>query len=150
MATRRKSTRKGMRRKTRSSRRAYRVLPSSKKKIEGLERSNKALRARLAKARGGNPMPHGPLKSELAAYSWVAAGGGMSGWVGGQLARLQAQGTLPAFPAGIRAEWAATALLIAVPALGYVKGANAARMALVSSGMAAAQLSDFLKEQAIS
>jgi hypothetical protein len=52
---------------------------------------------------------------------------------------------LPALPAGIRAEWALTALLFAAPAFDLIKGANGARLALASSGMAAAQVSDYFK-----
>ena len=51
----------------------------------------------------------------------------------------------PHFPAGIKAEWAVTGLLFLAPAMGWVKGANGARIALASSGMAAAQLSDYFK-----
>ena len=142
----RHSTRKGARRRTKSPRRAYTPLPSSKKKIDSLERSNKALRSRLAKHRGGNPFPHGPhLKTEIEAFSMVAAGGAASGWLSGRIAAMQVEGTLPALPAGVRAEWALTALLFAAPAMGWVKGANGARLALASSGMAAAQLSDYFK-----
>ena len=140
-----RSTRRGMKRKTRSSRRAYTPLPSSKKKIESLERSNKALKSRLAKSRSGNPFPHGPhLKTELEAYTFVAAGGAASGWISGRLAQALGQ-TGMVLPANLKPEWALTAAFIAAPAFGLVKGANGARMALASSGMAAAQLSDYFK-----
>ena len=140
-----RSTRRGMKRKTRSSRRAYTPLPSSKKKIESLERSNKALKSRLAKSRAGNPFPHGPhLKTELEAYTFVAAGGAASGWISGRLAQALGQ-TGMVLPANLKPEWALTAAFIAAPAFGLVKGANGARMALASSGMAAAQLSDYFK-----
>ena len=140
-----RSTRRGMKRKTRSSRRAYTPLPSSKKKIESLERSNKALRSRLAKSRGGNPFPHGPhIKTEIEAYSSVAAGGAASGWISGRLAQALAKNELE-LPGNIKPEWALTAAFFAAPAFGLVKGANGARMALASSGMAAAQLSDYFR-----
>ena len=140
-----RSTRRGMKRKTRSSRRAYTPLPSSKKKIESLERSNKALRSRLAKSRGGNPFPHGPhIKTEIEAYSFVAAGGAASGWISGRLAQALAKNELE-LPGNIKPEWVLTAAFFAAPAFGLVKGANGARMALASSGMAAAQLSDYFK-----
>ncbi len=140
-----RSTRRGMKRKTRSPRRAYSPLPSSKKKIESLERSNKALKSRLAKSRGGNPFPHGPhIKTEIEAYSFVAAGGAASGWISGRLETMLADNAV-ALPGGIKAEWALTAAFLAAPAFGLVKGANGARLALASSGMAAAQLSDYFK-----
>lgn len=138
---RHRSTRRGAKRRTRSTRRAYEPLPSSKKKIESLERSNKALKSRLAKSRGGNPFPHGPhLKTEAEAFAFVAAGGAANGWLGARAAAM-----LPALPGNIKPEWALTALMFAAPAMGWVKGANGARLALASSGMAAAQLSDYTK-----
>lgn len=142
----RRSTRRGMKRRTRSTRRAYEPLPSSKKKIEKLERSNKALRGRLSRARSGNPFPHGPhLKTELEAFSMVAAGGAASGYLSSRIDAALAGAGIPPLPAGLRTEWALTALFFAAPAMGWVKGANGARMALASSGMAAAQLSDYFK-----
>ena len=73
-ARRRRSTRKNQPRKT--ARRAYRGL--SKKKGEELAKRNKSLRARLAKARSGNPFPHGPhIKTEIEAFAFVAAGGAL-------------------------------------------------------------------------
>ena len=53
---------------------------------------------------------------------------------------------LPALPGGIKPEWALTGLTILAPAMGWVKGANGARLALASSGMAAAQASDFFSK----
>ena len=139
-------TRKGAKRRTRSTRRAYEPLPSSKKKISALERSNKALRGRLSRARGGNPFPRGPyLKTEIEAAASVVAGGALNGLLAGRLDKATADGTIPALPAGLRAEWALTALLFAAPAFDLVKGANGARLALASSGMAAAQVSDYFK-----
>ena len=137
----RHSTRRGAKRRTRSTRRAYTPLPSSKKKIDNLARSNKALRSRLAKHRGGNPFPHGPhLKTEIEAFSFVAAGGAANGWLASRIATM-----IPALPGNIKPEWALTAALFAAPTLGWVKGANGARLALASAGMAAAQLSDYTK-----
>ncbi len=139
----RRGTRRGMIKKTPT--RAYRRSPAAKKKIAGLERSNKSLRARLAKARGGNPFPHGPhLKTEAEAFAFVAAGGAANGFLSAKLDAALAQAQLT-IPGNIRPGWALTALLIVAPTMGWVKGANGARMALASSGMAAAQLSDYLK-----
>ena len=139
---RRKSTRKGGIRKT--SRRAYRGL--SKKKAEELQRRNKSLRARLAKARSGNPFPHGPhLKTEIEAFGFVAAGGALNGWLSSRISAMEADGTIPPIPGGIKPAWALTALAIAAPAMGWIKGANGARLALASSGMAAAQASDYFQ-----
>tara|TARA_Y100000296_G_C5115266_1_gene227374 strand:- start:312 stop:749 length:438 start_codon:yes stop_codon:yes gene_type:complete len=139
---RRKSTRKGGIRKT--SRRAYTGL--SKKKAEELQKRNKSLRARLAKARSGNPFPHGPhLKTEIEAYAFVVGGGALNGWISSRILDMQASGTIPALPGGIKPAWALTALAIAAPAMGWVKGANGARLALASGGMAAAQASDFFQ-----
>ena len=141
-ARRRKSTRAGGVRKT--SRRAYRGL--SKKKAEELSKRNKSLRARLAKARGGNPFPHGPdLKTEVEAFAFVAAGGALNSWLASRILAMQADGSLPPIPGGIKPAWALTALAIAAPAMGWVKGANGARLALTSSGMAAAQASDYFQ-----
>jgi len=138
-----RGTRAGARRKT--ARRAYAPKRPSPK-IAKLEKSNKALRARLSRARGGNPFPHGPyLKTEIEAAASVLAGGALNGLLVGRLDKATADGMLPALPAGIRAEWALTALLFAAPALDLVKGANGARLALASSGMAAAQVSDYFK-----
>ena len=135
-----RGTRAGARRKT--ARRAYaRKRPSPK--IAKLEKSNKALRSRLRKSRGGNPFPHGPhLKTELEAAASVLAGGALNGYLASMILKAQTAGTLPALPAGIQPQWAVTALLFAAPAMGWVKGANGARLALASSGMAAAQLSN--------
>ena len=139
---RRKSTRKNQPRKT--ARRAYRGL--SKKKAEDLQKRNKSLRARLAKARSGNPFPHGPhLKTEIEAYAFVVGGGALNGWISSRILDMQASGTIPALPGGIKPAWALTALAIAAPAMGWVKGANGARLALASGGMAAAQASDFFQ-----
>ena len=144
------STRKGQMKKTPT--RAYRAsgwAARKQKKVVALETQIKRKNATIRKMRGGNPMPHGPLKSELAAYSYVAAGGAMSGWARGQMLKLQASGYYPAFlPTMVRPEWLVTAALIAIPSLGYVKGKNAARLALISSGMAAAQASDFVAQRA--
>ncbi len=144
MAARRKrGTRKGQIRKT--SRRAYTGL--SKKKAADLERRNRNLRARLRRARGGNPFPHGPhLKTESEAFAFVTAGGAANGWVSGMLEDAQASGAIPPIPGGIKPAWALTALFFAAPAMGWVKGANGARMALASSGMAAAQASEFFSK----
>ena len=141
MAVRRKrSTRKGQIRKT--SRRAYVGL--SKKKAADLERRNRNLRARVRRARGGNPFPHGPhLKTEIEAFAFVLAGGAANGSMAAMIEDAQATGTIPPIPFGIKPAWALTALFFAAPAMGWVKGANGARMALASSGMAAAQASDF-------
>jgi len=142
-----RSTRKGQRRKTRSSREAYEPMPRSKKKIASLERSNKALRARLRRERGGNPMPHGPLKSELIAYGAVAAGGAASGWASSWLEEQFAKQGI-ALPGGFKPEWLVTAAFIALPAFGYPKDSKIkASMALASSGMAAAQLSDYFRSR---
>jgi hypothetical protein len=142
MPARRRSTKKGQPRKT--ARRAYSGL--SKKKAEELSKRNKSLRARLAKSRGGNPFPTGPhLKTEVEAFAFVAAGGGLNGWLSSRILDMQASGTIPAIPGGIKPAWALTALAIAAPAMGWVKGANGARLALVSSGMAAAQASDYFQ-----
>jgi len=139
---RRKSTRAGGIRKT--SRRAYRGL--SKKKGEELAKRNKSLRARLAKARSGNPFPHGPhIRTEAEAFGFVVGGGALNGWLGSRIAAMQANGTMPAIPGGIEPAWAITALAIAAPALGWIKGPNAARLALAGSGLAAAQASDFFQ-----
>jgi len=138
-----RGTRAGARRKT--SRRAYAPKRPSPK-IAKLERSNKALRDRMKRVRAGNPFPKGPyLRTEMEAATFVVAGGGLNGWLGAQLDKATADGMLPALPAGIKPEWALTALLFAAPALDWVKGANGARLALASSGMAAAQLSEYLK-----
>ena len=138
-----RGTRAGMRRKTAC--RAYAPKRPSPK-IAKLEKSNAALRARLRKSRGGNPFPHGPhLKTEIEAFSMVAAGGAASGWLSGRIDTAIANANIPALPAGINAEWAVTGLLFLAPAMGWVKGANGARIALASSGMAAAQLSDYFK-----
>ena len=138
-----RGTRAGMRRKT--ARRAYAPKRPSPK-IAKLEKSNAALRARLRKSRGGNPFPHGPhLRTELEAFSMVAAGGAASGWLSGRIDSAIANANIPALPAGIKAEWAVTGVLFLAPAMGWVKGANGARIALASSGMAAAQLSDYFK-----
>ena len=142
-ARRRRSTRKGGIRKT--SRRAYTGL--SKKKAEDLKKRNIRLRARLAVARSGNPFPHGPhLKTEMEAFGFVAAGGALNGWLSSRIAAMEAAGTIPQIPGGIKPAWALTALAIAAPAMGWVKGANGARLALASSGMAAAQASDFFQD----
>ncbi len=144
------STRKGQFKKTKT--RAYKASGWAKrkqKKVDALEGRIKRQNATIRKMRGGNPMPHGPLSSELAAYSYVAAGGAMSGWARGQMLKLQASGYYPTFiPPQVRPEWLVTAALIAIPSLGYVKGRNAARLALISSGMAAAQASDFVAQRA--
>ncbi len=141
----RRSTRRGQVRKT--ARRAYSKRRTSPK-VAKLERSNKALRARLSRARTGNPFPHGPhLKTELEAFSFVAAGGAINGWLDSQISAAQVSGMIPAIPGGIKPAWAITAALFAAPAFGFVKGANGARLALASSGMAAAQLSDWFKSQ---
>lgn len=141
-ARRRRSTRKNQPRKT--ARRAYRGL--SKKKAEELAKRNKSLRARLAKARAGNPFPHGPhLKTEVEAFAFVAAGGALNGWLSSRILAMQADGTIPPIPGGIKPAWALTALAIAAPAMGWVKGPNGARLALTSSGMAAAQASDYFQ-----
>ena len=146
-AARRRSTKKGMRRRTKSARRAYSPLPSSKKKISSLERSNKALRARLRRERGGNPMPTGPLKNEVIAYGAVAAGGAASGWAASWLEEQFAKAGI-ALPGGFKPEWLVTAAFIALPAFGYPKDSKIkASMALASSGMAAAQLSDYFRSR---
>jgi len=138
-----RGTRAGARRKT--ARRAFSAKRPSPK-IAKLEKSNKALRARLSRARTGNPFPRGPyLKTEIEAAASVVAGGALNGLLAAQLDKATADGMIPALPAGIRAEWALTALLFAAPALDWVKGANGARLALASSGMAAAQVSDYFK-----
>ena len=140
---RRRSTRKGQVRKT--ARRAYRGL--SKKKAADLQKRNKSLRARLRKARSGNPFPHGPhLKTEAEAFAFVAAGGAVNGWLKGQLDQALAAAGVPPIPGGIKPAWALTALLFAAPAMGWVRGANGARLALASGGMAAAQASDFFSK----
>ena len=138
-----RGTRAGMRRK--DARRAFaKKRPSPK--IAKLEKSNAALRKRLKKSRGGNPFPHGPhLKTEIEAFSMVAAGGAASGYLSSRIDAALAGAGIPPLPAGLRTEWALTALFFAAPAMGWVKGANGARMALASSGMAAAQLSDYFK-----
>jgi len=139
-----KSTKKGQKRKT--ARRAFSGL--SKKKVQDLQKRNKSLRSRLQAARSGNPFPHGPhIKTEIEAYSFVAAGGAANGWLASRIADMQAAGQIPALPAGIKPAWALTALFIAAPAMGWVKGANGARMALASSGMAAAQASDYFSSK---
>lgn len=141
-ARRRRSTRKGGVRKT--ARRAYRGL--SKKRAEELAKRNKSLRARLAKARSGNPFPHGPhIKTEAEAFGFVVGGGALNGWLSSRIAAMQAAGTMPAIPGGIEPAWAITALAIAAPVMGWVKGANGARLALAGSGLAAAQASDFFQ-----
>jgi hypothetical protein len=125
---------------------ARRYSGLSKKKAEELAKRNKSLRARLAKARGGNPFPHGPhLKTEVEAFAFVAAGGALNGWLASRILAMQADGSLPPIPGGIKPAWALTALAIAAPAMGWVKGANGARLALTSSGMAAAQASDYFQ-----
>jgi len=138
-----RSSRAGARRKT--ARRAYAPKRPSPK-IAKLEKSNKALRSRLSRARTGNPFPTGPyLKTEIEAAASVVAGGALNGLLAARLDKATADGMLPALPAGIRAEWALTVLLFAMPAFDLVKGANGARLALASSGMAAAQVSDYFK-----
>jgi len=139
---RRRSTKKGQPRKT--ARRAYSGL--SKKKAEELAKRNKSLRARLAKARAGNPFPKGEhISTEIEAFSFVVGGGALNGWLSGRIAAMQDNGTMPAIPGGIEPAWAITALAIAAPVLGWVKGANGARLALAGSGLAAAQASDFFQ-----
>jgi len=86
-----------------------------------------------------------PLSDLIEAAASVVAGGALNGLLAAQLDKATADGMIPALPAGIRAEWALTALLFAAPALDWVKGANGARLALASSGMAAAQVSDYFK-----
>jgi hypothetical protein len=141
MAHRRRTTRKSPPRKT-----ARRSSGISKKKAEELAKRNKSLRARLAKSRGGNPFPTGPhLKTEVEAFAFVAAGGAVNGWLSSRIMDMQASGTIPAIPGGIKPAWALTALAIAAPAMGWIKGPNGARLALVSSGMAAAQASDYFQ-----
>jgi len=142
MPARRRSTKKGQPRKT--ARRAYSGL--SKKKAEELSKRNKSLRARLAKARAGNPFPKGEhLKTEIEAYAFVVGGGALNGWISSRILDMQASGTIPPLPGGIKPAWALTALAIAAPAMGWVKGANGARLALTSGGMAAAQASDYFQ-----
>ena len=142
---RKNSTKKGMFKKTPT--RAYTRSPALKRKISKLEGDKKRLQARLRKSKGGNPMPHGPLKNELIAYSAVAAGGAASGWAGGfiqeQLTRAGVE-----LPGNFKPEWLVTAALIALPAMGYPKDSKIkASMALASSGMAAAQLSDYFRSR---
>ena len=140
---RRRTTKKGMPRRT--ARRAFSGL--SKKKVADLQKRNKSLRARLQKARSGNPFPHGPhIKTELEAFAFVLAGGAANGSLGAMIADAQITGMIPPIPFGIKPAWALTGLLFAAPALGWGKGANGARMALASSGMAAAQASDFFSK----
>jgi len=125
---------------------ARRYSGLSKKKAEELAKRNKSLRARLAKARAGNPFPKGEhLKTEVEAYAFCVAGGALNGWISSRILDMQASGTIPALPGGIKPAWALTALAIAAPAMGWVKGANGARLALTSGGMAAAQASDYFQ-----
>jgi len=93
-----RSTRAGARRK--SARRAYAPKRPSPK-IAKLEKSNKALRSRLSRVRGGNPFPHGPyIKTELEAAASVLAGGALNGYVAAMI--LKAQGAAAIRSSGLR------------------------------------------------
>jgi len=120
-----RSTRAGARRK--SARRAYAPKRPSPK-IAKLEKSNKALRSRLSRARGGNPFPHGPhIRTEVEAAASVLAGGALNGYISAMILKAQGAGTLPALPAGIQPQWLVTALLFAGMAAAQISNAVAIR-----------------------
>lgn len=126
-ARRRRSTRKGQARRTRSRRRAFMPTKRSQDEIGRLRKANTRLRTRL---KSGNPLPKTDASGELESMAYIIAGGAASGWV----ERNQATGMIPSL-GPLKPEMLVAAGLLA---LAYsTKGKVAVAAGLSAAGMLA-------------
>jgi len=124
---RRRSTRTGGVRRTRSARRAYQPTKRSADEIGRLRKANNRLRARM---RAGNPLPKTAHSGELESLAYIVAGGAASGWV----ERNQQNGIIPQLGM-VKPEMLVAAGLLAVAY--STKGKVATASGLTAAGMLA-------------
>jgi hypothetical protein len=126
-ARRRRSTRKGGVRRTRSARRAYKPTKASQDAMGRLRKANTRLRSRL---KAGNPLPRTDNSGELESLAYIIAGGAASGWV----ERNQETGMIPSL-GPLKPEMLVAAALLAVAY--STKGKIAVASGLTAAGMLA-------------
>jgi len=136
MARRRKSTRAGMVRNTRSSRRAYKPTKRSQDQIARLRKANNRLRSRM---KAGNPLPKTANSGEMESLAYIVAGGAASGWV----ERQQASGMLPSL-GPLKPEMLVAAGLLAIAF--NTKGKLAVASGLSAAGMLAGSARAYVSE----
>ena len=134
---RRRSTRKGMVRKTRSSRKAYRPTKRSSDEIARLRKANNRLRARM---RAGNPLPKTANSGEMESLAYIIAGGAASGLVERQVDN----GMIPSLgPVNPEVLVAAGLLAVAYNTKGKIAVASGLTAAGMLAGSARAYVSEF-------
>ncbi len=135
-ARRRRSTRKGSARRTRSSRRAYMPTKRSQDEISRLRKANSRLRTRL---KAGNPLPKTASSGEFESMAYIIAGGAASGWV----EKNQSNGMIPSL-GPLKPEMLVAAALLAVAY--STKGKIAVASGLSAAGMLAGSARSYVAE----